>query len=404
MSNSVQAPSAALRRARVATACGFFLQALILVTILSRLPAFEDERGVTEGDITILLLLTSVLAGVGSVVAERIALARSSGFALRLAMLTISVMVIVVGLVESVGAMYVVFALYGIGVGAVDASMNMQGVTVQKLYGRSIMTSFHGVWSIGAIVAAGYAGLTVLLDLTLRPTLILVGVLGIVLTLAVGRRFVTAAGLEHGAEVAADPEHVPHLRVPWQPILALGLVIVVFYLADTSVMSWSTLYLHDALDAAEAIAPFGYAAYQAGAVVSRLTGDLFVRRYGAVAVVRAGTLIGFVALLGVVAAPSTWFVIVAFGVMGLGLPVIVPLAFAAAGTLPDSDADVAIARLNIFNYVGNIVGAALIGAIATGDGLRWIFVVPLVLVPLILLVARAFAPRETASRAAPRGA
>ena len=105
-----------------------------------------------------------------------------------------------------------------------------------------------------------------------------------------------------------------------------------------------------------------------------------------------------------VVAPVPWMAIAAFGLMGLGLPIVIPLAFAAAGSIPGTDADVAIARLNLFNYVGNIVGAALIGALATGGQLRWIYVVPLVLVPLILLVARAFAPEreiEAVARARP---
>lgn len=396
VSKITQAPDAVARRARVATSVGFFVQAAILVTILSRLPDFQDDRGVTEGDITLLLLLTSVIAGGGSLLAERIAVRRSSTLALRLALVVICVMVVVIGLVESKPAMYAAFALYGIGVGATDASTNMQGVTVQRLYGRSIMTSFHGMWSIGAIAGALYAAGCAKLDIGLMPSLVAVGVVCMAAALVTGPYLVRPT-VEHEASDVSEAERPP-LHVPWRPLVALGLVVVVFYLADTSVMSWSTLYLHDVLDAAKSVAPLGYAAYQVGAVVSRLVGDRFVVRYGAVAVVRAGTVIGVVALALVVVAPSPALAIAAFGLMGLGLPVVIPLAFAAAGNLPGSDADVAIARLNLFNYLGNIIGAGLIGALATEGALRWIYVVPLVLVPLILLVARAFAPdREIAA-------
>ncbi|WP_366525469.1 MFS transporter [Mumia sp.] len=402
VSKITQAPSAALRRARLATSVGFFLQAAILVTILSRLPTFEDERGVTEADVTIMLLLTSVIAGAGSLLAERIAVRHSSALALRLALLIISAMVVVVGLVESLPGMYVAFAVYGIGVGAADAATNMQGVTVQRLYGRSIMTRFHAMWSIGAIVGALYAAGSAELGIGLMPSLVALGLVGIVVTVVVSPSLV-GPGVEQ--EVTHDSEgSAASLHVPWRPLLALGLVVIVFYLADTSVMSWSSLYLHKALDSSETVAPLGYAAYQLGAVISRLAGDRFVSRYGAVPVVRAGTVVGLVALFLVVAAPVSWMAIAAFGLMGLGLPIVIPLAFAAAGSIPGTDADVAIARLNLFNYVGNIVGAALIGALTTGGQLRWIYVVPLVLVPLILLVARTFAPEreiEAVARARP---
>lgn len=405
MSKITQPPVDAIRRARVATSVGFFLQAVVLVTILSRLPAFQDERGVTEADVTLLLLLTSVIAGGGSLLAERVAVRRSSALALRLALLTISVMVVVIGLVESHAAMYVAFAVYGIGVGATDAATNMQGVTVQRLYGRSIMTGFHGWWSIGAIVGALYASGTAKLGLDLTPTLVLLGIVAGGASLLVAP-YLVRPGLEHHLADASEERSAasPALHVPWRPLVALGLVVVVFYLADTSVMSWSSLYLHDVLDASDVVAPLGYAAYQVGAVVSRLVGDRFVVRYGAVRVVRTGTVVGLVGLALVVVSPQPWMAIAAFALMGLGLPVIIPLAFAAAGNLPGTDADVAIARLNLFNYLGNIIGAALIGALATEGALRWIYVVPLVLVPLILLVARAFAPAqdiETAARARP---
>ncbi len=386
------------RRARLATSVGFFLQAAVLVTILSRLPDFQDERGVTEGDVTLLLLLTSVIAGGGSLLAERIAVRRSSALALRLALLTISVMVVVIGFAESKPAMYAAFAVYGIGVGATDASTNMQGVTVQRLYGRSIMTSFHGMWSIGAIVGALYAAACAKLEIGLMPSLVAVGVVGVAATLVLSPYLVRPA-VEHEASEVSEVERPP-LHVPWRPLVALGLVVVVFYLADTSVMSWSTIYLHDALDAAKSVAPLGYAAYQVGAVISRLAGDRFVVRFGAVAVVRAGTVVGIVALALVVVAPTPALAIAAFGLMGLGLPVIIPLAFAAAGNLPGSDADVAIARLNLFNYLGNIIGAGLIGVLATEGALRWIYVVPLVLVPSILFVARTFAPAKEMEAAA----
>lgn len=387
----------------MATFVAFFLQGLLFATILTRLPAFEEERGITEADVTVLLLLASVLAGVGSLLAEQVAVRRSSALALRLALVMIAVMAPVAGFAPAGAAMMVAFGVYGIGVGAVDASMNMQGVTIQRLYGRSIMTGFHGAWSIGAICGALYASGTAALDIEVGPSLLAAGVLCLVLALVAGPAYVRPS-LEHVATAQSEADAGPAIRVPWRPVVALGLVIVVFYLADTGVASWGTLFLTNALGATASVAALGYAAYQVGAITSRVLGDRFVVRYGAVAVVKAGTLLGTVGLLGVVLSPTPAVAIVAFLVMGLGLPVVVPLAFAAAGSIPGTDADVAIARLNVFNYVGTILGAALLGSLATADLWRWVFVVPLVLVPTILFVARTFAPAqdiETAARARP---
>lgn len=399
MSKITQAPDEAARRARLATFVAFFLQGALFASILTRLPAFEDERGIDEGDVTILLLLASVLAGVGSLVAEQIAVRRSSATALRLALVVICVMAPVAAFAPAGVAMMLAFSLYGVGVGAVDASMNMQGVTIQRLYGRSIMTAFHGLWSIGAICGAGYTWLTERLDIPLEPSIVSVGVLGLVAALAVGRWFVRPA-VEHEVTAQSETSARSATRVPWRPMLALALVIVVFYFADTGVASWGTLYLRNALAASTSVAALGYGAYQVGAVVSRIVGDRFVVRHGAERVVQVGTLIGTVGLLAVVVSPTPAVAIGAFLIMGLGLPVVAPLAFAAAGNIPGTDADVAIARLNIFNYVGTILGAALLGPLADADLWRMVFVVPLLLVPLILVVARAFAPADDIEAAA----
>jgi MFS family permease len=83
--------------------------------------------------------------------------------------------------------------------------------------------------------------------------------------------------------------------------------------------------------------------------------------------------------------------------IGLGLAVIAPLAFAAIGGAVGHDGvDVAIARLNIANYLGAILGSALIGAAATSGLLRWAFVIPLALMPLVLVVAKSFRTADSA--------
>ncbi|MGH3423698.1 MAG: MFS transporter [Nocardioidaceae bacterium] len=405
MPNPMQA--AAVRRARVGTLAAFFLQGLTLATIVTRIPAFQDKFGVGEGEVTALLLLVAVLAGVGSVLAGAIARRRTSAVALRGALFTIAAAAALIGVAPNRPALYLAFAVYGIGIGAVDAGMNMQGVTVQELYGRSIMTSFHAMWSIAGIIGALYAAGVASLDWGLAPSLGVVAAVGVAVTVAAGPYLVATravaephagpAGQDSGQPAGQDggqpggPAPTPP-AVPWAPIVMIGVAVLAYFIADTGVLSWSSLYLQDALDSSEAIAPLGYGAYQAGAVVSRLAGDQFVRRYGAVPVVRVATVVGVVALAAVVAAPTPWFAIAAFALLGLGLSVVVPLAFAAAGSLDAADSDAAIARVNVFNYAGNIVGGALIGAVATAGSLRWIFVVPLVLVPVVLVVSRAFAP------------
>lgn len=373
-----------LSRTRLAVAAGFFLQGLVFASILTQIPGIQDKIGLGDGDVTAVSLIVAVLAGFGSVIAGLIAERRSSATAFGLALLTITLGALLIGLAPNKVTILLAFALYGIGVGGVDAGMNMQGVRVQSAYGRSIMANFHGVWSVAGIVGALYAASVTKLDIPLAWSLGVVAVVSLIVTLLARPHFIDAR------EVAVDLVGGDRI-VPWRPILIIGLAVLVFYASDTGILAWSSKYLHDALDASKSIAPLAFAAYEAGALISRFGGDFLVHRRGAVPVVRMGTVIGIAGLLGVVAAPVPVLAIVGFFFAGLGLAILAPLAFAAIGGAVGPDGvDVAIARLNIANYLGAIIGSGLIGAAATGGQLRWAFVVPLALLPIVLVVAKSF--------------
>ena len=384
------APTQALRRTRLAVAAGFFLQGLVFAAIVTQVPTLKDKIGLGDGDVTILLVLVAVVSGFGSVFAGTIAERRTSSVALRTGLMTIALGALLVGLAPNKPLLIAAFVLYGLGIGGVDASMNMQGVRVQAAYGRSVMANFHGVWSVAGIAGALYASGVTKLDIPLGVSLAVIAAFTLAIALLASHFFVEAREVEVGLS-GQD------LDVPCRPILLFGLVILVFYAADTGILTWSSVYLHDALDATKSVAPLAFAAYEAGAIVSRFGGDFLVRRRGDVFVVRLGTAIGVAGLVGVVAAPAPPLAIASFFVVGLGLAILVPLSFAAiAGAVGPGAVDVAIARLNIANYLGAILGGALIGAAASTHHLRWAFVIPLVIVPLVLLVAKEFRAADVA--------
>jgi MFS family permease len=389
------APTQALRRTRLAVAAGFFLQGLVFAAIVTQVPTLKDKIGLGDGDVTILLVVVAVVSGVGSVFAGMIAERRTSSVALRAALMTIALGALLVGLAPNKPLLFAAFVLYGLGIGGVDASMNMQGVRVQAAYGRSVMANFHGVWSVAGIAGALYASGVTRLDVPLGVSLSVIAAFTLAIALLASRFFVEAREVEVGLSRE-------DLDVPWRPVLLFGLVILVFYAADTGILTWSSVYLHDALGARKSVAPLAFAAYETGAIVSRFGGDFLVRRRGDVFVVRLGTAIGAAGLVGVVAAPAPTLAIAGFFVVGLGLAILVPLSFAAiAGAVGPAAVDVAIARLNIANYLGAILGGALIGAAASSGHLRWAFVIPLAIVPVVLLVAKEFRAADVAEPTSP---
>jgi MFS family permease len=132
-------------------------------------------------------------------------------------------------------------------------------------------------------------------------------------------------------------------------------------------------------------------------VAGRLVADPMVRRFGSVAAVRVGAAVGTVGLLLAVLAPDAAIGIAGFAVLGLGLCVVVPESFSAAGRHDPTGSGLAVSRVNLFNYIGFLIGAPLVGGVEVVANWRVGFAVPLVLVAGIVPLAWVFRPRPVPS-------
>jgi MFS family permease len=173
-------------------------------------------------------------------------------------------------------------------------------------------------------------------------------------------------------------------------LLPLCLVMAFAYIGDSTVSNWSAKYLQDTLHSSDQLSTVPYAVYMVMTLVGRALGDGGVRRFGAVPVVRSGTLLAMAGFAVVAAAPGPWAGMLGFTLLGLGLCVLVPQTFAAAGRLFPDASDSAVARLNVFNYVGFLVGSPLVGALGDVWSYRGAMLVPMALVGATLLYARSF--------------
>jgi predicted MFS family arabinose efflux permease len=267
--------------------------------------------------------------------------------------------------------------------------MNMQGVALQRRYGRSILASFYAVWSAAGIAGALVSSGNEHWRLPLWAGFALVAVLGVATSLAIGPRLIRRAAEQGGATTTA-PQPV---AIPWRPIVLIGIAVTLMYVADSATSNWSADYLRRELASGATFAAWGYAAYQACMVAGRLVADPLVRRFGSVTAVRVGAAVGTVGLLLSVLAPDAAVGIVGFGVLGLGLCVVVPESFSAAGRYDPTGSGLAVSRVNLFNYLGFLIGAPLVGAVEVVANWRIGFAVPLVLVACIVPLAWVFRPR-----------
>ncbi|MCA5894147.1 MFS transporter [Isoptericola sp. NEAU-Y5] len=390
------------RRARLGASAFYLVQGMCFAGLLAQVPTLQDALGVSDGTLTLVLLLVPVVAGVGSVLAGALAPRVGSAALLRLGGPLVAVAIVGTGLAPSVGVLFGVVTVVGLLLGIVDAAMNLQGVAVERRYGRSLLNSFHGAWSVGGILGALAAVLAHSLGWSLVAGLGLVAGVGIVVDLAAAPLLLTRAD-ESGRTTPAAVGGEAAANVPWRPLVLVGVAVTIVFLADSAASNWSTKYVEDVLDGASNVAPLGLAAYLGSQMVGRLAADGQVNRFGPVRLVVAGGLFGAAGLALVTLAPAPWAAVVGFAATGLGLSVVVPLAFSVAGHLDPDGTGGAVARVNLFNYVGFVLGAGLIGGVAELAGLRWAFAVPAVLALAVAALAPAFRPAAARRPASAQG-
>ncbi|MCF2128728.1 MFS transporter [Strepomyces sp. STD 3.1] len=381
-----------LRRGRASLAFGFFAQGVAFALLVTRIPAIQDRYGVSDALLPVFLAAVPILAGVGSVATERLVRRVRPSRVLRWSQPVVLLSLLGAGAGDRMVVLAVALGVFGLAVGALDASMNMLGVSLQRAYGRSIMLGFHAAYSLGGILGASLAWVGAHWDLALWVSYLPVVVLLLPAALVGSRWYVD--GDRSGAARAAGPGG-GGAGVGFKLLLPLCLVMTFAYIGDSTVSNWSAKYLQDVLGSSEQLATVPYNVYMVTTLVGRAVGDFGVRRFGAVAVVRSGAVVAAVGFAVVAGAPGAWVGMLGFTLLGLGLCVLVPQTFAAAGRLATEKygpgaSDAAVARLNVFNYVGFLIGSPLVGALGDAWSYRGAMLVPMVLVLVTVVYARSF--------------
>lgn len=383
-----------LRRGRASLAFSFLAQGVAFALLVTRIPAIQDRYGVSDALLPAFLAAVPILAGVGSVATGRLVKRVPPSRVLRWSQPVVLLALPGVGAGEHMVGLAVALAAFGLAVGALDASMNMLGVSLQRAYGRSIMLSFHAAYSLGGIVGASLAWAGAHWELALWVSYLPVVLVLLPAALVGSRWYVDRGGEQSPVEEAAAEGGSATAGLKW--LLPLCLVMTVAYIGDSTVSNWSAKYLQDVLGSSEQLATVPYNVYMVTTLLGRALGDVSVRRFGAVAVVRAGALVAAAGFAVVAGAPGAWVGMLGFTLLGIGLCVLVPGTFAAAGRRAFESgrpgaSDAAVARLNVFNYVGFLIGSPLVGALGDAWSYRGAMLVPMVLVLVTLVYARSFA-------------
>ena len=396
-----------VRRARLAVALLFLTNGAIFANILPRYPAIKESLDLSNAQFGIAVAafpLGALLAGLAA--GALIRRFRSSRVAVFGTVLT-AVGVLLAAVSPSWAFLSAALLLAGAMDAITDVAQNSHGLRVQRLYGRSILNSFHAVWSIGAVAGGLMGGAAAALEVPLAIHLGASAVLFCAVSIGCYRLLLAgpeplevieetpvAASVIDGVPVAtgaatggaAVPRRPSLGRLArWIALFSLVMIAAAGAIVEDSGSTWAAIYLSGDLGASVGVAAFGFVALVGAQFIGRLLGDRLVDRFGQRAVARAGGILVAVGMGAALLFPSVPGTILGFAAAGLGVATLVPAAMHEADQLPGLRAGTGLTVVSWLLRVGFLLSPPIVGFIADASGLRFgLIIVPVVGVIVVL--------------------
>ncbi|TKV28510.1 MFS transporter [Arthrobacter sp. NamB2] len=380
-----------LGQARLAVSVLFLTNGAMFANILPHYPAIKDGLDLSNAAFGVSVAafpLGAITAGLASGALVR--RFRSSRVA-TVGTWFIGLSILLAGIAPSWAVLTVTLFLAGAMDAITDVAQNSHGLRVQRLYKRSILNSFHAVWSIGAVLGglmgATAAGLEIPRGLHLAVSFVLFSAL----TLTCYRFLLPGAEPaepEDEARDAAAPVARRASLVTVGILAALVAIGIAGALVEDAGSTWAAVYLTDALGATPTVAGLGFVALVGLQFVGRLFGDRLVDRFGQRAVAQTGGALAAVGMGTALLFPSIPLTILGFGLAGLGVATIIPAAMHSADELPGLRRGTGLTVISWLLRLGFLLSPPIVGAIADASSLR----VGLIVVPLAGILALLASP------------
>jgi len=384
------------RSQRLAVSVSFLAYGAAIGNLIPRLPAIKDQLHLSNGEVGLALVVFSLGAVVGSAT-SRLVLARGSRRYVRGATLALAVAMILAGLAPNLYLLVASFFLIGASAGLIDVLTNAQGAELERIAQQPLINSFHGFWSLGAVLgsivasAAAYLGVAPAVQFAIA---------GVVIAL------LSAPFLRDLPDTSSGAERVspPGASRMWLTGLVFAVATITFaaIIVEAGTSDWSALYLRELSQAEPGVAALGFTGFSLAAMLVRFRADILTALTSPATVMRIGSATAALGLILAIAVPALPGAVIGFVLVGMGCAVQLPLAFAAGANLGRSGTSLAIVFMSA--YVGAIVEPALIGFAADHIGLRAAMGIPLAAAVVVFTLAGTLSPRSgVASKPLPAG-
>jgi predicted MFS family arabinose efflux permease len=371
--------SSPTQKAKNATKAIFLVCGIALSSWAPMVPLAKDRLKLDDGSLGMLLLLF----GAGAIFMMPVSGYIAHKFGSRVVMLFSGILAAVflplLLLIDDIILMGVALFLFGSAVGTIDVAMNSHGVVVQNRMNKPIMSSLHGLFSIGGL--CGSLGLGFLIKIGLQPLpaslLIALLLLGILIW-KYGDLFDKETEHVDGDSnnYPGDKKRKGYFRWIKGSVISLGLACFIVFLSEGAMLDWSALFLRENRNVEASLSGLGYAAFSVAMATMRLIGDRIVISLSEKTVVVGGALLAGLGVTLAISSPLLITTLTGFILLGIGAANIVPIFFSEAGRLKDVSPSIAIPAVTTMGYAGQLAGPAMLGFIAQEFSLThaWAFI------------------------------
>ena len=377
----------ALRRARIAVTVTFIINGFSAGSFVARIPDFKRILDVSNATLGLSLLFISAGVFLALKPAGRYSAKFGSQPIIFFSTIALALSYLLLGALFSLTWFWITLFIFGFVLAAQDVSMNAHAVVVEQRAGRRLMSVFHAMFSVGTLFGGILGGVFSQLEITPLSQALLLALAYIVAALLVRPLLLPAS---------ADTHHFGDEKRAKHPFIfvILGLFGLFAALSEGAAGDWGGVLARETFGATPFISTLPYIVFCTAMIIGRLSGDYLAHRFGASKVIAAGGVIAGTGLSAGLLIGGIPAIMVAWFLLGIGLSVVIPLMFSAAGTIALTKysgviaPSEAVAKVSGVSYFGFVIGPPLIGFIADAFELRWTLMLLAGLSYLLILASR----------------
>ena len=365
---------------RIANSVFFFISGFGYSSWAARIPSIQQQLHLNEAQLGALLFAAPIGVMLTLPITSRLLGVFNSKQVMLYGVLSFNIILSIIGFATQSWELAIVLFIFGCSRNLLNLSMNAQAVGVQAIYGRSIMTSFHGIWSLAGFAGAAFGYLMVSKNIAVSYHLLATG---IALTI-LGVYFYPNA-LNQPA-IKQEKKTIYHL--PDKFLLKFALICFASMACENTMYDWSEIYFQKVVHGSKSAATAAFVVYMIAMTTGRFTGDKIVQSFGVKKLLNVSGALIFCGLSLAVFLPNPFITNIGFAMVGFGVSCIVPLVFATAGKSKTMSSGVALASISTIGTLGFLMVPPLVGFVAQEAGLQWSFGIISLMGILIIIMVR----------------